>query len=551
MYTIGMNSTEWSEESLKNMPSEFLCTLILNMQKSIDRLTEQNQQLQNSYDKMCHQYDNLLEEIALMNQHRFGRKTETASTLFHQEQLDLGFNEVEAAADPNESEPTIDDVAPQAKKKKRKGKRADDMLKITDHEERHYELSEEQLRKIFGEGGYKKLPDEVTWKTEFTPAQLTAVAIYTAKYASKTDDKIVRAKAPENDFMPKTLATPSMVSSIITAKYVNAVPLYRQENFFHDMNLDLKRSTMANWVMNTSERYLTYVRDKMKDELLSHDVIHADETPFEVTKDGRSAGSKSYMWVYRNNINTGSQAVIIYDYCHTRGHENLERFLGNYHGTIQDDGYSAYSKLAKDNPDVFTIAGCYVHLKRYFAKVLKINGKGFQGTLAEIGVRKIQAIFMVDNEFKDLKPEDRKKKREEMVKPLVDDFFQWVKQNQQKVDKESATGRAFTYALNQEPYLRTFLKDGRIELSNNAAEIAIRSFTVGRKNWQIIDTPKGAEASAVIYSIVETAKANRLKVYEYFKYLFEELPKYINDLGGEVPDKLMPWSPDLPAEIRR
>ena len=131
MYTIGMNSTEWSEESLKNMPSEFLCTLILNMQKSIDRLTEQNQQLQNSYDKMCHQYDNLLEEIALMNQHRFGRKTETASTLFHQEQLDLGFNEVEAAADPNESEPTIDDVAPQAKKKKRKGKRADDMLKIT------------------------------------------------------------------------------------------------------------------------------------------------------------------------------------------------------------------------------------------------------------------------------------------------------------------------------------------------------------------------------------------------------------------------------------
>lgn len=171
--------------------------------------------------------------------------------------------------------------------------------------------------------------------------------------------------------------------------------------------------------------------------------------------------------------------------------------------------------------------------------------------MAEIGVRKIQAIFMVDNEFKDLKPEDRKKKREEMVKPLVDDFFQWVKQNQQKVDKESATGRAFTYALNQEPYLRTFLKDGRIELSNNAAEIAIRSFTVGRKNWQIIDTPKGAEASAVIYSIVETAKANRLKVYEYFKYLFEELPKYINDLGGEVPDKLMPWSPDLPAEIRR
>lgn len=547
-----MSTPEWSEEELKKIPVSILCTMILNMQKSIDQLTEQNRQIQNSYDKLSRQYDNLLEEIALMNQHRFGRKTETASTLFYQEQLDLGLNEAEASAIPEEKEPSIDDVAPQARKKKRKGKRSDDMEKITDHEERHYELSEEQLREIFGsDNGYKKLPDDIRWKLEFMPARLKAVAIYTAKYASKTDDRIVRAEAPENDFMPKTLCTPSMISSIITAKYVNAVPLYRQESFFHDMNLDLKRSTMANWVIKVSERYLAFLRDKMKKELLSHDIIHADETPFEVTRDGRSAGSKSYMWVYRNNINTGGKPVIIYDYCHTRGHENVERFVGNYHGTIQNDGFSAYSKLAKDHPDVFTIAGCYVHLKRYFARVVKIHGEAVQSTLAEQAVRKIQAIFMTDNQLKDLPPDKRKEKRNEMVKPLVDDFFQWVKESRDRVDKNSATGRGFTYAVNQEKYLREFLNDGRIELSNNAAEIAIRNFVVGRKNWQLIDTPKGAEASAVIYSIVETAKANRLKVYDYFNYLFEELPKYIGDLDGEVPDKLMPWSPDLPDQIRK
>ena len=166
--------------------------------------------------------------------------------------------------------------------------------------------------------------------------------------------------------------------------------------------------------------------------------------------------------------------------------------------------------------------------------------------------KKIARIYLLDEKFRKLPPEERKKRRQTTVKPRVDAFFAWVKEHQGDVPPKGKTGEGFTYCLNAEKYLQAFLDDGLIPIDNSAAERAVRPFTVGRKNWQLIDTVNGAQASAVVYSIVETAKANNLKPYEYLKYLLTELPDRLDKKNSELNlDDLLPWSSDLPAICKK
>ena len=253
------------------------------------------------------------------------------------------------------------------------------------------------------------------------------------------------------------------------------------------------------------------------------------------------------MWVYRTGAHEEEKRIVLYDYRRTRSHEHPQRFLEGFRGTLVCDGYSAYHQLAKEDPESFTVAGCWTHLKRKFTTLIKAV-KTSQ-TLAQEAVDRINRIYHEDNKLKGLGEQEKLKQRKEKVAPLVDEFFTWVKRYRENVSRESETGKGSTYALNQESYLREFLKDARIPLDNNAVERAIRPFTVGRKNWIMIDTIKGAQASAVLYSIVETCKANDIKIYEYIRYLLEELPKTIHDLTVEVPDRLLPWSKELPDNI--
>lgn len=392
---------------------------------------------------------------------------------------------------------------------------------------------------------WKKLPDELVFKLEHHPESFEAVTYHIGVYAKNDDETIVRATRPVDPF-PKSIATPTLVSGIITAKYVNAVPLYRQEKAYEANDINISRATMANWVIKASESHLEKFYEQIKEEMMKQSLLHADETPFEVTKDGRQARSKSYMWVYRSGKNADIKAVL-YDYCYTRGHANPEAFLEDFSGTLVCDGYGAYHQLENENPGKYRIAGCWVHLKRKFTDVTKAVKKA-KGTSADTAVKKIQKIYHEEHLIEDLPPEEHLRKRKEKIEPLVDEFFDWIRRKINVIDSTSATGRGFQYALNQEKYLRTFLEDASIPLDNNAAEIAIRPFTVGRKNWVLIDTPKGARASAVIYSLVETAKANKLKVYPYIAYLLEELPKY-TFTGKDIPASLLPWSKDLPKDI--
>ena len=370
------------------------------------------------------------------------------------------------------------------------------------------------------------------------------------KVCKGRDGRIIKAPRPK-EMISNSIATPSLVSAIINAKYVNAVPLYRQEQEYKRNDVNISRQTMANWCILSSERYLSLIADRLKQELMKSHVLHADETPVTVIKDGREGTHKNYMWVYRTGEMCKANPVVIYDYQKTRKAEAPREMLREFQGKLVCDGYQVYHGMEDDMADI-TVCGCWAHARRPFAEVVKSMGKEkAKGTAAYEALLQIEQIYRKDNELRRLPAKERKRKRRLLVKPLVDGFFQWAKEEQLNVLPSSKTAKGLQYCLNQEKYLRKFITDPEVPLDNNPAERAIRPFCVGKKNWVLIDTVHGARASAVLYSIVETAKVNNLKPYNYFKHLLTEIPKHMDDTDLEFLEELLPWSDYLPDDCRK
>jgi transposase len=525
----------FTKEQLDTLNKEFLVTTIL--------------QQQNAMAEMNKKFELLLEQIRISNQARFGQSSEKVGL---QDQLVFCFNEAEVTVDDAEeiTEPTIEQVIPEHKRRvKKKGKRDEDLAAFPVRIETH-EISDERLQELF-DGNYRKLPDEVYKKLEFHPATFEVVEHHIAVYCGNKNQKIVRADHPA-ELLNNSLATPSLVAAILNAKYVNSIPLYRLEQEFKRNEVNIARQVMANWVIRTSERYLSLLYDRMHKELYKSHVLHADETPVRVAKDGRDTMANSYMWVYRTGEHGGVPPAVLYEYQKTRKADHPREFLAGYNGVVVCDGYQVYHKLEKERPDELTVAGCWAHSRRRFANICKSLGKkASRGTLAELALEQIAQIYHIDNQFADLSHEESLEKRQLLVKPLVEAFFAWVKDNENKVPKNSETGKGLTYCLNQEKYLKVFLEDPAVPLDNNAAEIAIRSFCVGKNNWHLIDTVNGAESSAIVYSLAESAKANNLKPYNYFMHVLEEIPKHMDDTNLEFLDDLLPWSDTLPENCRK
>lgn len=280
-------------------------------------------------------------------------------------------------------------------------------------------------------------------------------------------------------------------------------------------------------------------------------MLQADETPVCVSKDGRPAGAKSYMWVYRTGKMYTEAPIVLYEYQKTRNASHPREFLKNYSGTVVTDGYQVYHSLEKEIEGL-KIAGCWSHARRRFANVVKTLGKEkSKGTLAYDALKQIAAIYKVEGLLTELSPEERQKQRQLIVKPLVEAFFEWIRKHEIEVLPKSETGKGFTYCLNKEQYLKVFLENGNVPPDNNAAEGSIRGFCIGKHNWHLIDTIDGAKASTIIYSIAETAKANNLKPYNYFEYLLTEIPKHMEDTNLNFLDDLLPWAEKLPVECRK
>ena len=538
-----------SSSELNNMSKEDLAAMVLQMQQLHQQLQQQQKEMELQQKQMEQQIHTLNEKIAIMNARHFGRSTEKLETLPGQMNI---FNETEVAAAEAIAEPAIEQVV--VRRKKKKGQRKEDLSKLPKRIENH-ELTKEQLKAIFGENGWKRLPDEVYSRVEYQPAVKEVVEHHVAVYAAKKSDvdTIVRADRPV-DLLRNSIATPSLVAAIMNAKYTNAIPLYRIAQDFEQSDMILGRATMANWVIRCSERYLSLVYDRLQKYLCKQTIIQADETTCQVTKDGRPSDAKSYMFVYRTSEHCKEKPVILYQYGKTRSKSNIQKFLSGFSGILVSDAFSGYKSLDKNDENIHS-AFCWAHARRSYAdalKALKGEEKNYaHETVAHKALVQIAAIYKAEEALKDLTAEERYSRRQREVKPLVEAYFAWVHEQEQETIVSQKTRDGLNYSRNQEKYLKVFLEDGNIPIDNSATERAIRPFTIGRANWHIIDTIHGAEASAVIYSLVETAKANSLKIYEYLKHLLTEIPKHMDDTSMDFLEDLLPWSEKLPEECRK
>lgn len=537
-------AVKYTEEQLNTVDKSFLIHLLLQQQEQLEALTKE---LHASNEKM----QLLMEQVILGRQNRFGRSSEkmedTNQICFREvDGTIVFFNEAEAVCDLSAAEPEeLELKAP--KQPKQKGKKEADLSGLPVRRIDHY-LSETELEAEFGVNGWKQLPDAISRKYHFVPAKAEVEEHHIGVYASKADEHMVKADHPKA-LLHGSLVSPSLAAAIINGKYVNAVPLYRLEQEFQRYGLQITRQNMANWCIRLAEEYLSVLYDYLHKELYSYHVIQADETPVLVNHDGRKAGSKSWMWVYRSGHLYQKQQIVLYEYQQTRNASHPREFLKGYDGICVTDGYQVYHTLEKELAEL-TIAGCWVHCRRRFDEALKLINKSRQKeSEAFLLMKQIQAIYREEGKLNDLSSDERLKQRQVVIKPLVDAFFAYLKTI--KVSRKDKFGDAVGYALNQEKYLRVFLTDGDVPIDNNASERATRGFCIGKKNWQMIDTINGARTSAMIYSIVETAKANNLKPFDYVQHLLEEIPQHMDDRDCSFLEELLPWSEKLPAKIRK
>ena len=441
-----MEKKIYTADELNHVEKDGLARTILSLQQNTARMME-NQGL-------------IMEQIAVLRQQRFGRRSEKMDVM--DGQMSLFFNEPETAAGgpgTQAEEPEFEGVVVRRKKKK-KGKRGDGLKDIPVTVIEH-EMSEEERKAALPDEKYKRLPDEVYKRLDSHPASFEVKEHHVAVYAGMGNETIVKAERPK-DLLRGSIVTPSLEAAIINGKYVNPLPLYRMEQKFKRNDVNLNRQNMANWTIQCADRYLAVMYDYLHKLLYGYHVLQADETPVEVSKDGRSAGAKSYMWIYRTG-KSYPEAIVLYEYQKDRKAGHPEEFLKGFRGVCASDGYQAYHSL-EEKTEGLGIAGCWAHARRKYAEALKAikDREKRKGTLAYDALKQIGAIYKLDNELAGLEPVERQHRRQLEVKPLVDAYFAWIKKHQDEVLPKSQTGTAFNYPLNQEGFLRVFLEDGEV-----------------------------------------------------------------------------------------
>lgn len=485
------------------------------------------------------------EQFRLAQQKRFGASSEKT----HPDQLELNlFNETEVLATPAAQEPDVETVTYNRKKSSGSREAKLDQFPV---ETITYTLSEEEQICSCCGGALHEMSTETRNELTVIPAEVKVTRHVRQVYACRRCERkaiqtpIVTASMPK-PVHPGSLASPSIMAYVMSNKYVDSQPLYRQEQQFARLGLTISRQTLANWMMFGADQWLRLLFERMKEHLLQHDVLHADETTLQVLREpGKSAESKSYLWLYR----TGRMGppIVLYEYRPTRGGEHPRNFLTGFHGYLHVDGYSGYHKVKGAK-----LAGCWAHARRKYDEALKALPPTTEKTetAAGQGLQFCNQLFAIERELKENTPEERYTIRQQRSRPILDAYLVWLKQQRSRILPKSKLGEAITYSLNQWDKLNIFLEDGRLEIDNNRSERAIKPFVIGRKNWLFANTPRGAMASATIYSVIETAKENGLNPFNYLKYLFEQLPQLSDPNDPEALDKLLPWSGTLPLTCR-
>ena len=475
------------------------------------------------------QIDDLQERIRLLQKELFGRSTEKRPLPEDAKQLKL-FNEVEvfcpqADAEDEEVAQTMEIPAHTRKKPKRKPL-PEDLPRVDDI----HDLSEEE--KVCACGTLlSRIGQEESEKLDIVPAKIQVIRHIRYKYACKNcegvedDGPTVKVAPMPPQIIDKGMATPGLLAYIATAKYADSLPLYRQEKVFARHGIELSRVTMAGWMVKSAQA-CEPVMDLLHKVVLSGPVINADETSVQVMKEpGRANTSKSYMWVFRGG--PIEKPAVLFRYSPTRAGDNARKMLKGYEGYVHSDGFAGYNIL-ETNGSPIRLLGCMAHVRRKFVKVIDARGRAGPSKTgsAEVALSYIARLYEVEKYAarNELSSEAIYELRQERSGPILEEFKAWMDKRVDQTPPKSLLGKAFTYALTHWNRVVRYLEDGRLKPDNNAAENAIRPFVVGRKNWLMAGHPNGANASATLYSLIETAKACGLEPYRYLRFLFEKIP---------------------------
>jgi transposase len=376
--------------------------------------------------------------------------------------------------------------------------------------------------------------DEVQEKAAATSAEASAASA----------PRVVIVAPPPAQPIPKSLAAPGLCAFIATAKYQDGLPLYRQETILARHGLTVSRATLASWMIRLGELIMPLI-NLAEEVQLAYDVLQMDETTVQVLKeDGRAAQSESRMWVRRGG--PPDKPVILFNYDPSRSGKVAWRLTEDFKGYLQSDGFSGYDAVGKREGVVHV--GCLAHARRKFDEALKAQRAGDRGGLAAEGLALIQRIYRIEKAAREagLTPEQRKQLRNERARSVWDELRRWLDAKRGHAPPQMLIGKAMTYLDNQWPQLIRALDDGRLEVDNNRCENALRPFVLGRKAWLFSDTPAGAEASARLYGLIETAKANGCEPYAYLRRVFTDLPKATTLAEIEA---LLPWNVARPATL--
>jgi transposase len=490
------------------------------------------------YESLKQQVTWLMAQLKLSKHRQFGVSSE--KTEYDNCSL---FNETEVNASEKVAEPDIEEV--KAYKRKKSGKSSDRLPPDLPVEIIEHELPPEE--RLYPECGQEMhvMGREVREELKLIPAQAIITRhvghVYACRNCEKNAEQVPFVKAPLSEPVIKgSFASPEAIAHIAAQKFAMGIPLYRQEQEWQRSGILLSRQTMSNWLLKATSDWLGPVYGRLHELLCAAGVGHADETTLQVLHEpGKPAQGKSYMWLYRTSGNA-KHHIVLYDYQPSRAGKHPAAFLKDFQGFLHTDGYDAYHKGL---PGGITVIGCWAHCRRKFDEALKIIPERERaGTGALHGKHFCDRLFSWEREFEALPPGDNFKARYEarlkQSRPLMDDFFAWAEKTNAVTLPQSPLGKALKYALDQKKWLKNVLLDGRLELSNNRAERSIKPFVIGRKNWLFNNTPKGAAASAILYSLIETAKENGLNPYSYLTYVFKTAP---NLPPGHSIDILLPW----------
>ena len=487
---------------------------------------EKDSTIQELQDK--NQY--LLEQFRLAQQKQFGKSSEVDDG-----QGDL-FNEAEVLVD----EVVIQDVETISYTRKKPKRRP--LPKDLPREVIIHDIPDDEKTCDCCGNDLHPMGKESSEQLEFIPAQIKVIEHVRFKYSCRTCEKsgtkttIKIAPVPTTP-IPKSIATPSLLSQIITSKYQFSLPLYRQEMLFKQHGIELNRKTMSEWMIKCATLFKPII-ERLHQVLLQQSVIQADETTLRVLKEDKA---KCYMWVYCTGTDSpkenGLKNIVLYDYHASRSGSCAANYLKGFSGALQVYGYQGYEQTDAQ------LAGCWAHARRKFVEAQKTQGNNKTGK-AQWAISHIQKLYRVEKLIKDKSAEEKVVIRKEQSTPLLEQYKVWLDKSALQVPPKSAVGKAIAYNLNQWLKLIRYVDNGHLNIDNNRAERAVKPFVIGRKNWMFSNTASGANASAVLYSIIETAKCNGLTPFNYLMYLLEELPKVPDDL-----EPLMPWNVELDQKI--